>query len=349
MISVDQVGSLALFARVVQHRSFSAAAREAGLAKSAVSRRIAELERTLGVRLLHRTTRTLSLTEEGVRVHEHARALVAVGGRGAGRRRRRHRGRPGNAATQRDGRLLTAVPHQRRRPVPRAPPGGGGPPVDRRPAGGRGGGRLRRGVPHRAADRLEPGRAAARHGPPGGLRLAGVPRAGRDTAGAGGICSGMPACTTRSSRGRPSGGSARGTGRSRSPPAAPSPAPTVSACAPRSWPVQGCGRPLDAGRGGRGSGTAPAGARGSTARRVRHSRGHRAPDPVPPAGPGAARLPGDRLPGPRPPGHSPPALLKRGSREPFSPRFALTGMSIEEAVRVVAGTSFSWAFFSRGW
>jgi DNA-binding transcriptional LysR family regulator len=77
MIPVDQIASLALFARVVQHRSFSAAAREAGLAKSAVSRRIAELERTLGVRLLHRTTRTLSLTEEGVRVHEHARALVA--------------------------------------------------------------------------------------------------------------------------------------------------------------------------------------------------------------------------------------------------------------------------------
>ncbi len=77
MTPVEQVGSLALFARVVQHRSFSAAAREVGLAKSAVSRRIAELERTLGVRLLHRTTRTLSLTEEGVRVHEHARALVA--------------------------------------------------------------------------------------------------------------------------------------------------------------------------------------------------------------------------------------------------------------------------------
>lgn len=77
MIPVDQVASLALFARVVHHRSFSAAAREAGLAKSAVSRRIAELEQTLRVRLLHRTTRTLSLTEEGLRVHEHARALVA--------------------------------------------------------------------------------------------------------------------------------------------------------------------------------------------------------------------------------------------------------------------------------
>lgn len=78
MIAVEQIASLALFARVVQHRSFSAAAREAGLAKSAVSRRIAELEQALGVRLLHRTSRRLSLTEEGVRVHEHARALVAA-------------------------------------------------------------------------------------------------------------------------------------------------------------------------------------------------------------------------------------------------------------------------------
>jgi DNA-binding transcriptional LysR family regulator len=78
MIPVDQFASLALFARVVHHRSFSGAAREAGLAKSAVSRRIAELETALRVRLLHRTTRALSLTEEGLRVLEHARALVAA-------------------------------------------------------------------------------------------------------------------------------------------------------------------------------------------------------------------------------------------------------------------------------
>ena len=78
MIPVDQVASLALFARVVHHRSFSAAAREAGMAKSAVSRRVAELEAALRVRLLHRTTRSLSLTEEGERVHAHARALVAA-------------------------------------------------------------------------------------------------------------------------------------------------------------------------------------------------------------------------------------------------------------------------------
>jgi DNA-binding transcriptional LysR family regulator len=78
MIPIDQVTSLALFARVVHHGSFSAAAREVGLAKSAVSRRIAELEEVLRVRLLQRTTRALSLTDEGVKVHEQARALVAA-------------------------------------------------------------------------------------------------------------------------------------------------------------------------------------------------------------------------------------------------------------------------------
>jgi DNA-binding transcriptional LysR family regulator len=79
MIPIDQYASLALLARVVHHRSFSGAAREAGIAKSAVSRRIAELERSLRVRLLHRSTRTLSLTEEGAKVVEHAQALVAAG------------------------------------------------------------------------------------------------------------------------------------------------------------------------------------------------------------------------------------------------------------------------------
>jgi DNA-binding transcriptional LysR family regulator len=74
---LDDLPSLALFARVVHHRSFSAAAREAGIAKSAVSRRVARLEEQLGVRLLRRSTRTLSVTEEGLRVYEHCAALVA--------------------------------------------------------------------------------------------------------------------------------------------------------------------------------------------------------------------------------------------------------------------------------
>src|SRR5262245_19539526 len=78
MIALDDYPSLALFARVVHHRSFSAAAREAGIAKSAVSRRVAQLERTLGVPLLRRSTRSLSVTDEGLRVYEHCANLVAA-------------------------------------------------------------------------------------------------------------------------------------------------------------------------------------------------------------------------------------------------------------------------------
>jgi DNA-binding transcriptional LysR family regulator len=76
--SLEDLASMALFARVVQRRSFSAAAGELGLVKSAVSKRISQLERRLGVRLLTRTTRKLSLTEDGVRYYEHCAALLAA-------------------------------------------------------------------------------------------------------------------------------------------------------------------------------------------------------------------------------------------------------------------------------
>jgi DNA-binding transcriptional LysR family regulator len=79
LLPLDQYPSLVLFAQVVQHRSFSAAAREAGIAKSAVSRRIAELERSLKIRLLQRTTRSLHPTDEGLRIYEQCSALLAAG------------------------------------------------------------------------------------------------------------------------------------------------------------------------------------------------------------------------------------------------------------------------------
>jgi len=53
------------FSRVVATGSLSSAARELGLSPALVSRRIAALEARLGVRLLHRTTRSLRLTDEG--------------------------------------------------------------------------------------------------------------------------------------------------------------------------------------------------------------------------------------------------------------------------------------------
>jgi len=78
MLSIDILPSLALFAQVVRLRSFSAAARESGIAKSAVSRRVAQLEERLGVRLLLRSTRAVSVTDEGLRVYEHCAVLVGA-------------------------------------------------------------------------------------------------------------------------------------------------------------------------------------------------------------------------------------------------------------------------------
>ena len=69
---MTDLNALALFAKVVQAASFSEAARRLKMPISAVSRRIAELEDKLGVRLLERSTRNLRLTELGAEVLEHA-------------------------------------------------------------------------------------------------------------------------------------------------------------------------------------------------------------------------------------------------------------------------------------
>jgi DNA-binding transcriptional LysR family regulator len=73
---LEELASLALFARVVEARSFTAAAEKSGIAKSAVSKRIAQLERRLSVQLLRRSTRKLTLTEEGLRFYEHCTKLL---------------------------------------------------------------------------------------------------------------------------------------------------------------------------------------------------------------------------------------------------------------------------------
>jgi DNA-binding transcriptional LysR family regulator len=66
------LNSLSIFARVVEVKSFSEAARRLKMPVSTVSRRIAELEEQLGVRLLERSTRSLRLTDVGSEVLEHA-------------------------------------------------------------------------------------------------------------------------------------------------------------------------------------------------------------------------------------------------------------------------------------
>ena len=64
-IAMERSGEMEVFARVVQEGAFSAAARSLDLTPSAISKLIARLEARLGVRLLMRTTRALTLTEEG--------------------------------------------------------------------------------------------------------------------------------------------------------------------------------------------------------------------------------------------------------------------------------------------
>lgn len=69
--------SLQTFVAIVATGSLSGAARRLRLSKSVVSQRLAEMEQTLGVRLLHRSTRSLQLTEEGVAFHDLAERIVS--------------------------------------------------------------------------------------------------------------------------------------------------------------------------------------------------------------------------------------------------------------------------------
>lgn len=69
------LNDMMIFARVVKDSGFTAAGRALGLPRSTVSRRVARLERALGVRLLERTTRRLGLTEAGALTYEHCRRI----------------------------------------------------------------------------------------------------------------------------------------------------------------------------------------------------------------------------------------------------------------------------------
>lgn len=73
---MDRVGDLSLFLRVLDLGSISAAARSLDLSVAVASQRLKRLERELGVRLLHRTTRQLHATPEGAALAEQGRALV---------------------------------------------------------------------------------------------------------------------------------------------------------------------------------------------------------------------------------------------------------------------------------
>lgn len=73
---MDRFDAMSAFVAVADRESFTAAARHLGLAPSAVTRLIAGLEERLGVRLLQRTTRSMTLTDAGVRYLERARRIL---------------------------------------------------------------------------------------------------------------------------------------------------------------------------------------------------------------------------------------------------------------------------------
>lgn len=73
---MDQLSLINTYVRVAERGSFSAVARDFNTSQPVISRQIAALEDQLGVRLIQRTTRRLSLTEDGQVYLEHARAVV---------------------------------------------------------------------------------------------------------------------------------------------------------------------------------------------------------------------------------------------------------------------------------
>ncbi|MGK2699944.1 LysR family transcriptional regulator [Serratia marcescens] len=74
---MESLGSLDVFVRVSESRSFTAAGQQLGISASAVNKTIARLEERLSVRLFHRSTRTVNLTPEGALFLERCRRILS--------------------------------------------------------------------------------------------------------------------------------------------------------------------------------------------------------------------------------------------------------------------------------
>jgi DNA-binding transcriptional LysR family regulator len=75
---IDDLRAMAIFATVAETGSFSAAGRHLRLATSGISQHVTKLEDRLGVTLFYRSTRSLSLTNEGRRLLDHAQRMMAA-------------------------------------------------------------------------------------------------------------------------------------------------------------------------------------------------------------------------------------------------------------------------------
>lgn len=74
---MDRFFALTVFTKVVETKGFSNAARALGLSPASVSEQVQSLEKHLKTRLLHRTTRSMALTDEGAAYYEHACQILA--------------------------------------------------------------------------------------------------------------------------------------------------------------------------------------------------------------------------------------------------------------------------------
>ena len=96
LAGIDHIGDLRAFVRVADACNFTLAAERLGLTRSAVGKCVARLEAGLDVRLLHRSTRSVSLSDEGRLFYEHAARILSEVDNAAGamaRRKQAPRGR----------------------------------------------------------------------------------------------------------------------------------------------------------------------------------------------------------------------------------------------------------------